>query len=388
MTADPTPALRRLPRLLSWLAALLLTLLAVPSALAHKPSDSYLTLRVSATEIHGQWDIALRDLDYAIGLDDDQDGAITWRELRTHHPDIATYALARLQLSADGQACPMRVVEHLVDEHSDGTYAILRFAAACPGPVDALGAAYRLFFDVDPQHRGLLRLEHGGQTHTAIFSAASPVQRIELAAANPVRQFIDYTAHGVWHIWVGFDHLLFLISLLLPAVLIRANRTWTGAERFRDAFWDVVKVVTAFTLAHSITLSLAALDVVQLPSRWIESAIAASVILAALNNLVVMAGASRWLLAFIFGLIHGFGFASVLADLGLPHNALLLALVAFNLGVEFGQLAVVAVFLPLAWILRNRWIYRQGILAGGSLLVIVLASVWLVERVFDLKLVV
>ncbi len=147
-------------------------------------------------------------------------------------------------------------------------------------------------------------------------------------------------------------------------------------------------MVTAFTLAHSITLSLAALDVVQLPSRWIESAIAASVILAAINNLVVMAGASRWLFAFAFGLIHGFGFASVLADLGLPHNALLLALVAFNLGVELGQLAVVAVFLPLAWALRNQWIYRQGILAGGSLLVIALASVWLIERAFDLKLVV
>ena len=386
MALDDTPA-SRLPKRLAWLLALLLTLLAVPPALAHKPSDSYLTLRVDETEIHGQWDIALRDLDYAIGLDDDQDGAITWRELRSHHTDIASYALARLALSADGQACPTRAVEHLVDDHSDGAYAVLRFTAACPGPANVLNAGYRLFFDVDPQHRGLLRLEHGGETRTAIFSAAAPLQRLELAEANPIRQFIDYTAHGVWHIWVGFDHLLFLISLLLPAVLIRVDRSWTGAERFRDAFWDVVKVVTAFTLAHSITLSLAALDVVQLPSRWIESAIAASVILAALNNLVVMAGASRWLFAFAFGLIHGFGFASVLADLGLPHNALLLALVAFNVGVELGQLAVVAVFLPLAWALRNQWIYRQGILAGGSLLVIALASIWLIERAFDLKLV-
>ena len=387
MTLDPAPA-SRLPRLLAWLVTLLVTLLAVPAALAHKPSDSYLTLRVGETEIQGQWDIALRDLDYAIGLDDDQDGAIIWRELRAHHADIASYALARFVLSADGQACPTRVVGHLVDDHSDGAYTVLRFTARCPGPASVLTAGYHLFFDVDPQHRGLLRIEHGGQTRTAIFSAAAPVRRIEFAEANPVRQAIDYTAHGVWHIWIGFDHLLFLISLLLPAVLIRVDRSWTGAERFRDAFWDVVKVVTAFTLAHSITLSLAALAVVQLPSRWIESAIAASVILAALNNLVVMAGAGRWLFAFAFGLIHGFGFASVLADLGLPYNALLLALVAFNLGVELGQLAVVGVFLPLAWVLRNQWIYRQGILAGGSLLVIALASVWLVERAFDLKLVV
>jgi hypothetical protein len=250
-----------------------------------------------------------------------------------------------------------------------------------------LSASYRLFFDVDPQHRGLLRLEHAGQTHTAIFATATPVQRFELGENDHLRQFIDYIAHGVWHIWIGFDHLLFLLSLLLPAVLIRVDGGWTGAARFRDALWDVVKVVSAFTLAHSITLTLAALDVIQLPSRWVESAIAASVIVAALNNLVVMAGASRWLFAFAFGLIHGFGFASVLADLGLPQNALLLALVAFNLGVELGQLAIVALFLPLAWGVRNQWIYRRGVLAGGSLLVIVTASVWLVERVFDLKLI-
>ncbi len=367
--------------------AMLLILLASPAALAHKPSDSYLSLQVTETAIQGQWDIALRDLDYALGLDDNQDGAITWGELRAQHAEIAAYALARLALSADGEACTTAVLEHLVDDHSDGAYAVLRFSAGCKTEPKVLSAHYRLFFDVDPQHRGLLRLEHAGQTRTAIFSAATPVQRFELAENDRLRQFIDYTAHGVWHIWIGFDHLLFLLSLLLPAVLIRVDGGWTGAARFRDALWEVVKVVSAFTLAHSITLTLAALDVVQLPSRWVESAIAASVIVAALNNLIVMAGASRWLFAFVFGLIHGFGFASVLADLGLPQNALLLALVAFNLGVEAGQLAIVALFLPLAWGVRNQWIYRRGVLAGGSLLVIATAGIWLVERVFDLKLI-
>lgn len=367
--------------------AMLLILLASPAALAHKPSDSYLSLQVTETAIQGQWDIALRDLDYALGLDDNQDGAITWGELRAQHAEIAAYALARLALSADGEACTTAVLEHLVDDHSDGAYAVLRFSAGCKTEPKVLSAHYRLFFDVDPQHRGLLRLEHAGQTRTAIFSAATPVQRFELAENDRLRQFIDYTAHGVWHIWIGFDHLLFLLSLLLPAVLIRVDGGWTGAARFRDALWEVVKVVSAFTLAHSITLTLAALDVVQLPSRWVESAIAASVIVAALNNLIVMAGASRWLFAFAFGLIHGFGFASVLADLGLPQNALLLALVAFNLGVEAGQLAIVALFLPLAWGVRNQWIYRRGVLAGGSLLVIATAGIWLVERVFDLKLI-
>jgi hypothetical protein len=146
----------------------------------------------------------------------------------------------------------------------------------------------------------------------------------------------------------------------------------------------VVKVVTAFTLAHSFTLSLAALQVISLPSRLVESAIAASVVLAALNNLRGTIESRRWVLAFVFGLIHGFGFASVLTDLGLPQQALVLALVGFNVGVEVGQLAIVAVFLPLAFTLRGTRFYRVGVLKAGSLMVALLAGWWFVQRAFDL----
>jgi HupE / UreJ protein len=149
----------------------------------------------------------------------------------------------------------------------------------------------------------------------------------------------------------------------------------------------VFKVVTAFTVAHSITLSLAALGVIALPSRVVESAIAASVVLAALNNVRPLVYGGRWALAFAFGLIHGFGFASVLADLGLPQDALLLSLVAFNLGVELGQLAIVAVFLPVAFALRGTALYRRVILVGGSLVVAAIAFAWLCERAFNLTLV-
>jgi len=140
-------------------------------------------------------------------------------------------------------------------------------------------------------------------------------------------------------------------------------------------------------VAHSITLSLAALGVVSLPSRLVESAIAASVVLAALNNVRPVVYGGRWVLAFAFGLIHGFGFASVLTDLGLPQGSLLLALVAFNVGVEVGQLAIVAVFLPIAYALRDTRFYRHAILTGGSVLVAVLAALWLVERAFNVALV-
>jgi hypothetical protein len=162
---------------------------------------------------------------------------------------------------------------------------------------------------------------------------------------------------------------------------------WEAAPSFKAALWDVVRVVTAFTVAHSITLSLAALGVISLPSRLVESAIAASVVLAALNNVRPVVYRGRWLIAFAFGLIHGFGFASVLADLGLPQDSLLLALVAFNVGVELGQLAIVAVFLPIAYALRETRLYRRVVLVGGSLLVTAIAAVWLVERAFNVVLI-
>jgi hypothetical protein len=186
----------------------------------------------------------------------------------------------------------------------------------------------------------------------------------------------------VWHIWIGFDHILFLLSLLLPAVLL--VRKDQGAQTLRDASIDVLKVVTAFTLAHSITLTLASLQVLSLPSRWVEAAIAASVIVAALNNLFPLFRGNRPAAAFVFGLIHGFGFASVLADLGLPQGALALSLLGFNVGVELGQLAIVALFLPLAWLTRRTWFYRQ-LMTTGSVAIALIATVWLVERTFDLK---
>ena len=356
-------------------------------AMAHKPSDSYLTLRVDGSAVQGQWDVALRDWEYAVGLDEDGDGAITWGELRRRHAELAAYMLDRLEIDAQGRRCALSPGDQLVDQHSDGAYAVLRFRADCgPDPVRRLEIGYRLFFDLDPSHRGLLNLQHGGITLTAVFSAEHPRQSLAPGEVTHASQFFAYAREGVWHIWIGADHVLFLISLLLPAVLVPIGRAWRSAERFMPVFWDVFKVVTAFTVAHSITLSLAALSVIALPSRLVESVIALSVVLAALNNIHPVVHHARWAVAFGFGLIHGFGFASVLADLGLPQDALLIALLGFNLGVEGGQLAIVAAFLPLAFWLRGRWVYRRMILDGGSAAIAAVAAVWLIERAVDVRL--
>ncbi len=361
-------------------------LLLAMTAHAHKPSDSYLVFNVDGNAVDGQWDIALRDLDFAIGLDTNGDAQITWGEVKEKSKEIDAYAMARLQLNGDGAACPVHVIEHLIDDHTDGAYVVLKFRAVCPAVLKSLQASYRLFFDIDPQHKGLLRLQYQGAASTAIFSPEKATQQFTLSKPSAFRQFIDYAREGVWHIWIGFDHILFLLALLLPAVVVRRERKWEAVSAFKPAFWAVLKIVTAFTLAHSITLTLATLGVISLPSRWVESTIALSVVIAALNNIYPLFRERRWVMAFLFGLIHGFGFASVLTDLGLPQGALILALVGFNLGVETGQMAIVAAFLPFAFFLRRTWFYRRLILLGGSILIAVVASIWLAERVFDLKL--
>ena len=365
---------------------ILLLSLSVAPAYAHKPSDSYLALAVQDDHLTGQWDIALRDLDYAIGLDTDGNGEITWGEVKAKYTEIVAYALARLAIAADGVGCPMRVTEHLIDNHSDGAYEVMRFAVDCPAAPRVVTIKYTLFFDLDPQHRGLLRFEEQGRTHTAVFSPDRETWQWEGQSVGLGSQFRDFFETGVWHIWTGFDHILFLYALLLPAVLEHRGGRWQAATTFRKAFLDVISIVTAFTIAHSITLSLAVLGFITLPSRLIESTIAASVVVAALNNLYPLIEKRLWIVAFVFGLVHGLGFANVLTDLALPKAALAVSLVSFNLGVETGQLAIVATFLPVAYLSRRSWLYPRLVLGAGSLSIVAVASVWLIERSLNVSI--
>lgn len=364
-------------------------------ARAHKPSDSYLALTLVGSDVDVRWDIAVRDLDYAIGVDADGDGAVTWGELRARQGDIATLARAHLALGVDGDACAFdgahvgragRADDMSVVQHSDGAYAVLRLVVACPHEPRVLDVDYQLFFDQDPQHRGVARIDDGASTRTAIFSAGERRQRFDRANVSKSRQLGDAIKQGVIHIFSGIDHLLFLIALLIPSVLRREGTTWVPVPRFRPAFLDVLKVVTAFTLAHTITLSLSALGVLRLPSRLVESGIAASVVLVALNNIVPAMRGDRWAAAFALGLLHGFGFSSTLMDLGLPRQNLVLTLFGFNVGVELGQFVVVATFLPLAFLVRRSVAYRKVAMIGGSIAIAAVASVWLVERAFVVKI--
>jgi hypothetical protein len=371
---------------MSWRGMAMLGLLCMHlSAWAHKASDSYLVIDVQGAAVKAQWDIALRDIDFAIGLDSDGNGEITWGELRAHQAPLQAWALSRLELERAGP-CALNVASMQVDTHTDGAYAVLHMTGLCPGVAGELRLRYRLLFDLDNLHRGLLRLTLDGTTHSTVLGPDSGAPTFGAGVVSKRQQFEQYLVEGIWHIWKGFDHILFLLSLLLPAVLVYTKRQWQGAPRLGVAVREVLWVVTSFTAAHSVTLSLAALGLIALPSRLVESVIALSVVLAAANNVWPVVAHRRWVVAFCFGLIHGFGFASVLAELGLPTDALALSLVGFNLGVEVGQMAIVASFLPLAFALRNTRFYQRGVFIGGSVLTMLVAALWLAERALDIKL--
>lgn len=375
-------------RLSHWVAVLCLTLWA-SGTYAHKLSDSYLTLNQPAEGplIEGQWDIALRDLEYAIGLDVNGDGAISWGELQARRAVLTQYAFSHLSIEALARGarerCPLTFRELLFDEHVDGGYAVVRFSAVCPFRAAQLTVHYDLLFQIDPNHRGLLDVRAVGVSQPFVLSQGHPSTTLNLDAPERGGQFRAFVTEGIWHIWTGYDHILFLLTLLLPAVVIYREGSWLARPTLQAAMVDVLKVVTAFTVAHSLTLSLAVNGWVKLPSRWVESGIALTVLLGALNNLFPVVRERRWLVAFAFGLIHGLGFASVLTDLGLSGWSLALALVGFNAGVEVGQLAVVSVFIPLAFASRRTPFYRQVFLPGGAAAIGCLALYWLVVRIAD-----
>lgn len=405
------------------LATLALATLAAPAA-AHAPSNAYLTLQAAGHSVQQRLDIAVRDLDRELHLDADDDGRITWGELRGRWAEVDALVQPALRIDAGSATCtPGPLAPPQLDRHSDGTHAVLQRRWDCPAAAQALTLHYSLFADSDPTHRVIVRLQAAdGSEQTAVgvpgvaLSMGGGAQ-----AAEPPTGFAGFVAEGVHHILIGTDHVLFLLALLLPAVLVAGPRRplagvleprqrgavvlapprmgvaglamlqhpapgWLPAPRLRPVLAEVARTVTAFTLAHSLTLALAVLGVVTPPTRWVESLIALSVAVTALDNLRPFLPGARWRLTFLFGLVHGFGFAGALNDLGLGRDALAGALLGFNLGVELGQLAIVSALLPLAWWLRGTRFYQRGVLGAGSVAIALMAAVWLLERAFDLRL--
>jgi hypothetical protein len=353
--------------------------LALP-AFAHKASDAYLQLQPGAKQgIELRLDVALRDLDAAIDLDADGDGKLTWGEIKAAFPRIEAYALANLRL----EGCPLKAGARGLEQRADGAYAVLHLASDCllaPRPV----VSYGLMRDIDPTHRGLLKIERLGQAVELVV--LDPAQASTTVAAGAARPTPSFLHEGIVHILTGYDHVLFLICLLLPSVMQRSPGGWQPVERMSQAVLPILGIVTTFTVAHSITLGLAALRIVSLPASFIEPAIALTIVAAALDNLYPLFHGRRGVMTFFFGLVHGFGFAGALAELELPRSAFAWALFEFNFGIEVGQLMIVAVAISMLYALRRIDAYPRWAITGGSLVAIVFGAAWFIERTTGMPL--
>lgn len=334
------------------------------------------TPATSGEQIPVELDLALRDLALSLPLDADHDERVTWGELQQARPALERMAMRGVSLYAGARACAWSPRGLAVRRYDDGAYASLRLEARCPSR-DSLRLHYDLLFDRDPQHRALATYGADAARAVAVIGAD---RRDLVLGTRDARPFAEFLGEGVRHILIGYDHLAFLLSLLLPAALVRFRGEWQPQSNPRAAVVQVAGIVTAFTAAHSVTLSLAALGWVTPAARGVEAAIALSVLLAAVNNLRGWVTGRLWAMGFGFGLIHGFGFAGALGELGLPRDGRLWSLLGFNLGVEAGQLAVVCAVLPVLFLVRNRDWYARWVMPGASLTIAALAAVWIWQR--------
>lgn len=373
-----------------------LTGLGISAAHAHQSSTAYLNVSAApsadAANNHPlllEYRLALRDLALLLPLDQNQDQQITWQELSSQQAAFEQLLQDQLRFSAAGVLCPLQSSEPLLIEQVAGqTYVVQPLQTTCAVP-DQLD--YQLLKSIDSNHRLMLTTQQVEQDRLSVQTQLVAPSVIALSAESrswlgTVQQFV---LEGVHHLLIGADHVLFLFCILLPAVYQpRATRraAFVPVERPVTALRQVVYVATAFTVAHSVTLTLAALQIVQLPAQWVESVIAGSIMLAALMNLF---GTQRRQisLAFVFGLIHGFGFANVLADLPLQPLERVTALLSFNIGIELGQLLCILIFMPFALCLRHSGFYRWGVFMFGSALAALVALLWMLQRIFEWNLI-
>jgi len=282
---------------------------------------------------------------------------------------ILAYFATHLAVTAGGTACPPG--DAAIPPDGDGI--IYRNSFACANVAGDVVYHSTVLTEKDKTARQVVLIARGQSETQALLDADTTAVTLS-TAPSLLSTMQRYLLTGIEHIFLGYDHIAFLIAVVL----------W--ARRLVP----VVKIVTAFTLAHSLTLSLAALNVLVIPSRIVEPAIAASIVFVAAENFVSRDIDRRWRVAFLFGLIHGFGFAGALREIGLPPDAIVPALAAFNVGVEIGQVAIVAVALPVLGLLdqlttrgRNEPARAAGVVYTMSAAIGLLGSYWLLTRMFE-----
>lgn len=376
------------------LICILLALLSLP-AWAHKTSNAF--VYVDTDQHSGRVDVAVSDLLRLRSLDANSDARVTYGEIEAEMVSLQKLVATAIDISEDTLACALSWKEPALTRHLDEYFVAFRFDALCPtdGP---WRIQYRLLFEQDSLHRGLLSWHQGESEGTDVFTP----ERVEVELvgdASVLRTVSTYFDHGVTHLLIGYDHLLFLLALLLPVIRqLLVVPTWSAKkfslslqgpvamdpERASQGLTvlirDILVIVTLFTVAHSVTLALSALDVVKLPSALIEVLIALSVSAAGLVALVESWHRYRRILAFGFGLIHGFGFANVLGDLTVSIADQVWALAAFNVGVEAGQVLVILLTLPLVYLMRALLHRLLWLVNPGAMVIVSCGLFWALQR--------
>lgn len=351
---------------------------------SHQTGNSYLTLREADGKLWVELDFIVRDLGnllQAPGQPSDPPPAP--EKLAALQVPITQTIKQSLSIAIDEQDIPLEFMTQSVVLHNDGLYVRQRFSAqALSAQAKFVVVRYQFFTQNDMLGRAFFKLSLRGEEISSVFDQSNAIQRFALGEGKRWSTMGLFTKEGAKHIWEGADHLLFLLTLLLPGLMLIRPADASSASGNTAAWKFALKVITAFTLAHSITLAFSVLGWVSLPDRFIESMIALSIMLSAALNLQNRFTFSHWKLAFVFGLIHGMGFANGLKELGLSSMYFLEALFAFNVGVELGQLsAVVLVAVPLVLLVRREK-SRLQVMRWGSGIVFLIALVWLVQRLF------
>jgi hydrogenase/urease accessory protein HupE len=344
-------------------ACLAICLAAASSALAHSGgSTGYASITVRDSTV--RYSLTLSPSTLPPGIAEDLVRARAGREQSRDR--LLGYMKEKIHISDQGRRCqPAR--DFMIGPRSDVESVTLVVDFACVGAVRRLAIRDDMFDVIGQDHHTLAAVESSAGVQQLAFEPGARDAQVAIAAEAPEGPHgVGFFRLGVEHILTGYDHLLFLLALLL-----RGGR-----------LWSLLKIVTAFTIAHSITLALAVLGVVAIPERLVEAVIAASIVWVAIENLALRdAPSRRWLVSFVFGLVHGFGFASALEPLSLPPGPLVLALFGFNIGVEAGQAMIVVLLLPLlTWSRGKQW--EPGLVRTASLGVAVMGFAWLIERVF------
>lgn len=346
---------------------LLLSFSLACGAAAHETTRSYLTLNRDGADLQVDLRIAFRDIEVAVWIDEDLDGTITWGEVGRRVDAVSGYALSALTFET---VSPCRMARTDVGTSMNGgiAYLDLSFRGKCADPLLPLRVTSRLFAEFDPDHRLFLTANIAGAATTSLLSAAESSIALTALDSGSSGSFLRYFREGIRHLLGGADHLVFLMVLVLPAAASRTNA--------RRAALGVVTAVTSFTVAHALTLTAAATSLLRPPTALIETLIALSIVIAAIDNLRPFIPAPRAAVAGFFGLIHGFGFATALGALNLSGIGFVTSLIGFNFGIEVAQIAFVLVLLPALSFLRQ----GRAVMWIGSLGAIAIGMFWVWQR--------